>query len=62
MNVHRGRFVEYLVRKRSFNINGLAKSLNINRRTLYNWFSQKDLSLKKIKRIEKSSVIIFQIK
>lgn len=43
MDKHYGQIVEYVVRKVGFNISELAKRTDINRRTLYNWFKQKDL-------------------
>jgi transcriptional regulator with XRE-family HTH domain len=43
MEKHFGQIIEYVIRKKGFNISDLARSLNINRRTLYNWFNQKDL-------------------
>jgi lambda repressor-like predicted transcriptional regulator len=42
---HHGQTVEYIIRKRGHNISDLAKSLNVSRRTLYNWFSQPRLRL-----------------
>ena len=44
MEKHSGQIIEYIIRKKGFNISDLARSLNINRRSLYNWFNQKDLS------------------
>ena len=43
MGKHHGQIVEYIVRKVGFNISELAKGTDVNRRTLYNWFKQKDL-------------------
>jgi transposase-like protein len=43
MDRHYGEIVEYVVRKAGFNISELAKSTSVDRRTLYNWFKQKDL-------------------
>ena len=40
---HHGKIVEYVVRKKGYNIGDLAKSLNIRRRTLYNLFNQPTL-------------------
>lgn len=42
---HHGQTVEYIIRKRGYNISDLAKSLNVSRRTLYNWFIQPRLRL-----------------
>jgi hypothetical protein len=44
MEKHYGQIIEYVIRKKGFNISDLARSLNINRRSLYNWFNQRDLS------------------
>ncbi|MFB0497387.1 AcrR family transcriptional regulator [Mucilaginibacter sp. OAE612] len=44
MEKHYGQIIEYVIRKKGFNISDLARSLDINRRSLYNWFNQKDLS------------------
>jgi transcriptional regulator with XRE-family HTH domain len=51
MEKHSGQIIEYVIRKKGFNISDLARSLNINRRSLYNWFNQKDLSAAHILKI-----------
>ncbi|MDB4919462.1 hypothetical protein [Mucilaginibacter sp.] len=51
MDRHYGQVVEYIVRKVGFNISELAKGTDVNRRTLYNWFKQKDLKSSVIFRI-----------
>jgi hypothetical protein len=51
MDKHNGQIVEYIVRKVGFNISELAKSTDVNRRTLYNWFKQKNLKSSLIFRI-----------
>jgi hypothetical protein len=51
MGKHNGQIVEYVVRKVGFNISELAKGTDVNRRTLYNWFKQKDLKSNLIFRI-----------
>jgi hypothetical protein len=51
MGKHNGQIVEYIVRKVGFNISDLAKGTDVNRRTLYNWFKQKDLKSNLIFRI-----------
>ncbi|MFA6086688.1 hypothetical protein [Mucilaginibacter sp.] len=38
-----GKIVEYIVRKNGYNITELATNLSVNRRSIYNWFNQKDL-------------------
>lgn len=39
-NKHHGQILEFALRKNDYNITDLAKSLKVNRRTLYNWFNQ----------------------
>jgi hypothetical protein len=51
MNTHQGQIVEYLVRKNGYNISSLAKALDVNRRSMYNWFNQKELKWDVIRRI-----------
>ncbi|MFA6082880.1 hypothetical protein [Mucilaginibacter sp.] len=40
---HHGQIVEYLIRRNGYNLSDLAKSLKVNRRTIYNWFKQPQL-------------------
>jgi lambda repressor-like predicted transcriptional regulator len=51
MNTHYGQIVEFRVRRNGHNISELARLLNINRRSLYNWFSQQHLKKEYIARI-----------
>lgn len=51
MNTHQGQIVEYIVRKNGYSISDLAKALNVNRRSMYNWFNQKELKWDVIYRI-----------
>ena len=51
MEKHYGEIVEYYVRKNGFSITELAAALNVNRRTIYNYFQNKYLK----------SAIIFNI-
>jgi hypothetical protein len=51
MEEHYGKTVEYIVRKNSYNIAQLAKELGINRRSMYNWFTYRDLKPSAIYRI-----------
>ncbi|MDB5063300.1 MAG: hypothetical protein JWP67_3143 [Mucilaginibacter sp.] len=51
MNTHQGQIVEYIVRKNGYNISSLAKALDVNRRSMYNWFNQKELKWDVIRRI-----------
>lgn len=43
MQHNAGEIVELAVRRQNVNISQLSKHLNVNRRTLYNWFRQKKL-------------------
>jgi hypothetical protein len=51
MNTHQGQIVEYIVRKNGYSISDLAKALEVNRRSMYNWFNQKELKWDVIYRI-----------
>jgi hypothetical protein len=46
-----GEIVELVVRKNHLSISELSRQLNVSRRCLYNWFTQKDLSPETIKKI-----------
>jgi hypothetical protein len=43
MDKHNGQIVEYRVRKNGFCISDLARCTKVNRRSIYNWFNQKNL-------------------
>ncbi|AMR33527.1 hypothetical protein A0256_19915 [Mucilaginibacter sp. PAMC 26640] len=43
MDKHYGQIVEYRVRKNGYSISDLAKGLQVNRRSIYNWFNQRHL-------------------
>nr|WP_294941713.1 HTH domain-containing protein [uncultured Mucilaginibacter sp.] len=43
MEKHYGQIVEYLVRKNGYSITDLATELNVNRRSIYNYFQNKFL-------------------
>jgi hypothetical protein len=43
MDKHHGKIIEYTLRKNDYNISDLAKSMNVNRRTLYNWFTHEKI-------------------
>ncbi|MXV51296.1 hypothetical protein GS399_09980 [Pedobacter sp. HMF7647] len=43
MDKHYGQIVEYRVRKNGYSITDLARCMNVNRRSIYNWFNQKYL-------------------
>jgi len=38
-----GEIVELAIRRQEFSISELSRCLHVNRRTLYNWFTKKDL-------------------
>jgi lambda repressor-like predicted transcriptional regulator len=43
MDKHHGQIIEYRVRKNGYSISDLARGINVNRRSIYNWFNQKYL-------------------
>ncbi len=43
MQKHHGEIVERVIRNNGFSITALAKGLNVNRRSLYNWFQSESL-------------------
>ena len=51
MEKHNGQITEYIVRKNGYNISDLARALQINRRSCYNWFQQKNLPPPNIRKI-----------
>ncbi|AMR30039.1 hypothetical protein A0256_00725 [Mucilaginibacter sp. PAMC 26640] len=51
MNSHDGQIIEFVVRKEGYNLTDLAKEINVNRRTIYNWFQSKSLKDNIIKTI-----------
>lgn len=52
MNHNEGQIVEIALKRHNINISELSKQLNVNRRTLYNWFRQKKLRKEVISKIE----------
>ncbi|MBL4678630.1 MAG: response regulator [Mucilaginibacter sp.] len=54
MKKNRGSLLEYVIRKQNIDITDLCKKLNINRRTLYNWFDDENLSLDSIIAVSKA--------
>ncbi|MBE9586822.1 hypothetical protein IM792_20400 [Mucilaginibacter sp. JRF] len=48
---HHGQLVEHAIRRRGISLTDLALSLNVNRRTLYNWFESSFLKKNVIHRI-----------
>lgn len=51
MEIHAGSVVEKVVRSSGISIAELARRVKVDRRSLYNWFEQKDLKLEAIARI-----------
>jgi len=49
--MHYGQIVEYTVRKKGLSIAELARLVNVNRRSVYNWFNQEKLKVETIYRI-----------
>jgi|SRR6476661_11109705 len=45
MELHTGEIVERVVRRNGVSISELARRMNVNRRSVYNWFQQKTLKL-----------------
>ncbi len=43
MEEHKGRVLERVIRKKGINISQLAKKIGVNRRSLYNYFQEKNL-------------------
>jgi hypothetical protein len=63
--VHMGRLLERAIRKKGLNISEVAVALNINRRTLYNWFKQDVLDehkLKKVTEVIKDGLLLYTTK
>jgi hypothetical protein len=61
-NVHMGQLLERAIRKKGLNISEVAVALNINRRTLYNWFKQEFLDehkLTKVSEIIKDGLLLY---
>lgn len=49
-----GEIVELAVRKKNINISELARKMEVNRRTLYNWFQQETLQSSVISSISRA--------
>jgi len=43
MNTHQGQVIEKLIRRDGHSLTDVAAKLGVNRRSLYNWFTQKEL-------------------
>jgi transcriptional regulator with XRE-family HTH domain len=51
MKAHNGKIVEYTIRKKGVSITELARLINVNRRSVYNWFNQEELKVEIIYQI-----------
>jgi len=51
MNKHYGQILERIIRRNGYSISELARLTNVNRRSIYNWFNQKNLKPEIIFRI-----------
>lgn len=45
MSLNVGQIIEQVVRAENVGVSELSRKLNVSRRTIYNWFNQKTLSL-----------------
>lgn len=43
MNKHHGEIIERTIRRNGYSITDLSRTINVNRRSMYNWFSQPKL-------------------
>jgi hypothetical protein len=48
---HRGKIVEYIIRRHPLGLSEISRKLGISRRTLYNWFEKEDLGMSDIIKI-----------
>ncbi|MDM8176743.1 MULTISPECIES: helix-turn-helix domain-containing protein [Olivibacter] len=51
MDKHYGHIIERIIRRNGYSISELARLTNVNRRSIYNWFNQKNLKPEIIFRI-----------
>lgn len=51
MDKHYGHIMERIIRRNGYSISELARLTNVNRRSIYNWFNQKNLKAEIIFRI-----------
>jgi hypothetical protein len=51
MEMHYGQIVEQIIRRKGYSISELARLTKVNRRSVYNWFNQKQLKPEIIFRI-----------
>jgi len=57
--LHMGQLLEKAIRKKGLNITAIARAIGVQRRTMYNWFSTKDLNVDIMQRISKVIVYDF---
>ena len=53
MTKHQGKIVEYIIRRKGYNISQLAIELHIDRRTLYNLFQSQNLKTNFVQKLGK---------
>ena len=58
--IHMGKLLEQVVRRKELNITELSRAVGVQRRTMYNWFSMPDLSEAILQRISKVIVYDFR--
>ncbi|WP_183559902.1 hypothetical protein [Mucilaginibacter sp. SP1R1] len=51
MDLHYGQIVEKVIRRKGYSISEVARFTKVNRRSVYNWFNQKNLKTEIIFRI-----------
>lgn len=51
MNMHHGQIIEKVIRRNGYSISELARLTKVNRRSVYNWFNQRNLKSDIIYRI-----------
>lgn len=54
MKANTAEIVELVIRRKNINISELSRRVEVNRRTLYNWFKQKQLPIEVIQAIGKA--------
>ena len=51
MEQHQGQTIERIIRRKGYNISRVARTFNVNRRSVYNWFNQQYLKKDLIHRL-----------
>ncbi|QJD95631.1 helix-turn-helix transcriptional regulator [Mucilaginibacter robiniae] len=51
MEKHYGQVIEKVIRRNGYSISELAQMMNVNRRSIYNWFEQRRLKAEVISRM-----------